>query len=59
MSEHLTMMLADETSSGISRGEPITAAYFPVDAVFSVLVEVNGGQCYEVDSIGRDGLRGR
>ncbi len=58
VSEHLTMMLADETSSGISRGEPITAAYFPVDAVFSVLVEVDGGQCYEVDSIGRDGFVG-
>jgi hypothetical protein len=58
VSQHLTMMVADETSSGVSRGERITAAYFPVDAVFSVLVEVDGGQCYEVDSIGAGGFVG-
>ncbi len=56
--QHLTMMIADESSSGVSRGERISAAYFPIDAVFSVLVEVNGGQCYEVDTIGRGGFVG-
>ncbi len=55
---HLTMMTADEASSGISRGERISAAYFPVDTVFSVLVEVAGGDCYEVDTVGRGGLIG-
>ncbi len=54
----LTMMTAEEASGGISRGERITAAYFPVDAVFSVLVELSGGDCYEADSVGREGLIG-
>jgi CRP-like cAMP-binding protein len=56
--QHLTMMTADEASSGISRGERVTAAYFPIDSVFSVLVELSGGDCYEVDSVGRGGLIG-
>ena len=55
---HLTMMVAEEASSGISRGEPIVAAYFPVDAVFSVLVDFAGGDCYEADTIGREGVLG-
>ena len=55
---HLTMMTADDASSGNSRGEAITAAYFPVDTVFSVLVELNGGDCYEADTVGREGLIG-
>jgi CRP-like cAMP-binding protein len=55
---HLTMMSAEEASGGISRGQRITAAYFPVDSVFSVLVELGGGDCYEADSIGREGLVG-
>ena len=55
---HLTMMTADDESGGISRFEPITAAYFPVDTLFSVLVELNGGDCYEADTVGREGLIG-
>jgi CRP-like cAMP-binding protein len=55
---HLTMMTAEEASGGISRGERIEAAYFPIDAVFSILVELSGGECYEADSVGRDGLIG-
>jgi CRP-like cAMP-binding protein len=55
---HLTMMTADEASGGISRGEPISAVYFPVDAVFSVIVELAGGDCYEADTVGREGVIG-
>jgi CRP-like cAMP-binding protein len=55
---HLTMMTAEEASGGISRGQRITAAYFPIDTVFSVLVELSGGDCYEADSVGREGLIG-
>ncbi|MDP9106694.1 MAG: Crp/Fnr family transcriptional regulator [Candidatus Eremiobacteraeota bacterium] len=55
---HLTMMIAEEASGGISRAERITAAYFPIDTVFSVVVELRGGDCYEVDSVGRQGLIG-
>jgi CRP-like cAMP-binding protein len=55
---HVTMMTAEEASAGISRGERIAAAYFPIDAVFSVLVELSGGECYEADSVGREGLIG-
>ena len=55
---HLTMMTAEEASSGILRAEPITAAYFPIDAVFSVLVELARGESYEVDTVGRSGLIG-
>jgi CRP-like cAMP-binding protein len=55
---HLTLMTADEASGGISHGDRIAAAYFPVDAVFSVLVELSGGDCYEVDSVGCGGLIG-
>jgi CRP-like cAMP-binding protein len=56
--EHLTMMTAEEASAGIARGEQITAVYFPIDALFSVLVELTGGDCYEVDTVGRRGLIG-
>ena len=55
---HLRLMTADEASSGISRGEQIAAVYFPIDAVFSVLVELTGGHCYEVDSVGHGGIIG-
>ena len=55
---HLTMMVGEEASAGISRGERITAVYFPIDAVFSILVELRGGDCYEADSVGREGLIG-
>lgn len=54
----LTVMTAEEGSDGIVRGERITAAYFPIDAIFSVLVELEGGHCYEVDSVGRDSAVG-
>ncbi len=54
----ITVMTADEASGGISRGERIDAAYFPIDAVFSVVVELSGGNCYEVDSVGRGGFIG-
>jgi CRP-like cAMP-binding protein len=47
-----------EASSGVSRGDRITAVYFPIDAVFSVLVELAGGDCYEVDTVGHGGLIG-
>jgi CRP-like cAMP-binding protein len=56
--EHLTMMAAEEASAGIGRGGQITAVYFPIDAIFSVLVELAGGDCYEVDTIGSQGLIG-
>ena len=55
---HLTTIVAEEASGGISRGERIAAVYFPVDSVFSVLVELTGGDCYEADSVGREGLIG-
>ena len=55
---HLTTITADEASGGISRGERLTAAYFPIDSVFSVLVELTGGDCYEADTVGREGLVG-
>jgi CRP-like cAMP-binding protein len=55
---HLTTIVAEEASGGISRGERIAAVYFPIDSVFSVLVELNGGDCYEADSVGREGLVG-
>ena len=54
----LTVMTADEASDGLARGERIAAAYFPIDAVFSVLVELSGGECYEVDSVGCSGFIG-
>ena len=54
----LTVMHAAEASTGISYGDPIGAVYFPMGALFSVLVEVDGGDCYEVDTVGRDGLVG-
>jgi CRP-like cAMP-binding protein len=58
VTRHVTMMTAEEASGGISRGERIEAAYFPIDAVFSVLVELSGGECYEADSVGREGFIG-
>jgi CRP-like cAMP-binding protein len=55
---HLTTMVGEEAGAGISRGEQISAVYFPIDAVFSILVELRGGDCYEADSVGREGIIG-
>jgi CRP-like cAMP-binding protein len=58
VTDHLTTTVAEEASSGLARGERVTAVYFPIDAVFSVLVELSGGDCYEVDSVGCGGFIG-
>ncbi len=37
------------------REEAIDTVYFPLDAVYSIIAEVNGGEAYEVDAVGTGG----
>jgi len=38
--------------------QPIDAVHFPIDAVYSIIVELAQGQMYEVDVVGRVGVIG-
>jgi CRP-like cAMP-binding protein len=49
----------DEESNVLrTRDEPIETVHFPIDAVYSVVVELSQGHTYEVDVIGRGGVVG-
>lgn len=41
-----------------TRDRPIDTVHFPIDSVYSVVVELGRGQMYEVDAIGRSGAIG-
>jgi CRP-like cAMP-binding protein len=41
-----------------TRDQPIDTVHFPIDAVYSVVVELSQGHTYEVDVIGRGGVVG-
>jgi CRP-like cAMP-binding protein len=49
----LTVFFEEEGSVLRARDQPIEAVHFPIDAVYSVVVELGPGQMYEVDLIGR------
>jgi CRP-like cAMP-binding protein len=53
---HLTVFFEEEATVRISRDERIEMVYFPIDAVYSVIVDLSSGNAYEVDVIGRDGM---
>ena len=55
---NLAVLTAEEPSHGLARGEAVASVSFPIDAVFSVLVELHDGESYEVDTVGRSSLIG-
>ena len=55
---HLHVFDEEESNVIRTRGQPIEAVYFPIDAVYSVVVELSQGHTYEVDVIGRGGVVG-
>lgn len=54
----LTVRLEEEGSVLQTSDAPIETVTFPIDAVYSVVVELDRGQMYEVDVIGRGGAVG-
>jgi len=55
---HLRVYDAEEATVLRTRDQPIEAVHFPIDAVYSVVVELSQGNTYEVDVIGRGGVVG-
>jgi hypothetical protein len=55
---HLSVYIEEEGSVLRARNRPIDAVHFPIDAVYSVVVELSQGHTYEVDVIGRTGVVG-
>jgi CRP-like cAMP-binding protein len=53
---HLIVYEEQESAICLARDESIEAVYFPIDAIYSIVVEVAGGNAYEVDLVGRDGM---
>jgi CRP-like cAMP-binding protein len=54
----LSVRFTEEASVLHVRDQSIDAVHFPIDAVYSVVVELAQGQMYEVDVIGRGGAVG-
>jgi CRP-like cAMP-binding protein len=54
----LRVALDDEASLLYQRNESIVAVAFPIDAIYSVVVELPDGDAFEVDLIGREGVAG-
>lgn len=53
---HLGVFFEEEATVRVFRDEPIETVYFPIDAIYSVIVDVSNGNAYEVGVIGRDGM---
>jgi CRP-like cAMP-binding protein len=58
IASHLTVLGAEEPSDLLQRHAPIDSVVFPIDAVFSVVVELRGGHAYEVATVGHEGTIG-
>ncbi len=54
----LVVFLEEETTVLLARDEAISSVHFPIDAVYSIVVELERGQMYEVDVVGRAGAAG-
>jgi hypothetical protein len=54
----LSVIFEEESTVLHARDEPIGGVHFPIDAVYSVVVELERGQMYEVDVVGRAGAAG-
>jgi CRP-like cAMP-binding protein len=54
----LRVALDEEASLLYQRNELIAAVAFPIDAIYSVVVELPDGDAFEVDLIGREGVAG-
>ena len=55
---HLEMYVEDEAAVVLRTEQRLAGAYFPIDAIYSVVVELASGDAYEVDVVGRDGMVG-
>lgn len=53
---HLRVFFEDEATVRVFRDKPIDMVYFPIDAVYSIVVDLSNGNSYEVDVVGRDGM---
>jgi CRP-like cAMP-binding protein len=54
----LRVAFDEEASLLQQRNESIAAVAFPIDAIYSVVVELPDGDAFEVDLIGREGVAG-
>jgi CRP-like cAMP-binding protein len=54
----LSVYSEDEATVLRARDQPINVVHFPIDAIYSVVVELAGGNAYEVGVVGRFGMVG-
>ena len=54
----LSVIFEEESTVLHARDQRIDGVHFPIDAVYSVVVELERGQMYEVDVVGRAGAAG-
>ena len=52
---YLSVFFESEAIVRVYRDQPIDAVYFPIDAIYSIVVDLSGNS-YEVDVVGRDGM---
>jgi hypothetical protein len=55
---HVSVYIEEEGTVLRARNRSIDAVHFPIDAVYSVVVELSQGHTYEVDVIGNTGVVG-
>lgn len=55
---HLTIIDDDESSVTWRRAQPIGSVHFPIGGIYSIVVEIDGGEAFEVGVVGRDGIVG-
>ncbi len=55
---HLSVSFEEESTVLRARDQPLDAVHFPIDAIYSVIVELSQGNMYEVGVIGRGGAIG-
>src|SRR5580698_5192987 len=54
----LSVIFEEEATVRHARDQAIGGVHFPIDAVYSVVVELEHGEMYEVDVVGRAGAAG-
>ena len=53
---HLSVFKQEDALTLVSRNDPIREICFPIDAIYSVIVDLANGNAYEVDLVGREGF---
>ena len=55
---YLSVTTEDESTVTWQRAQTIGDVHFPIDGIYSIVVELGGGEAFEVGVVGRDGIVG-